>query len=160
METPKRPITVAESSQFHKKNHYIAHKKWRLKNPEQVKAERKRRWQRQKNDPIWLKQHNEDSTKRSIIRAAKNRKMLIEILGGKCSCVNLLCPCEGKCNITAESILTFDHKNGDGYKDKIKVLVNYARIPELAKEVLQLMCANCHLFKTKINRENETSWKR
>jgi len=130
-----------------------ADKKWRDKNPVKVKKMRKKRWQRLKSDKKLLKQHNEDSRVRSNIRRIKNRKNLIQILGGKCSCINHLCPCGGKCDVTNEVILTFDHVNGGGRKDKIKVPTNYAIYPDLAKKRLQLLCANCHLFKTKINNE-------
>lgn len=134
---------------------YEAQKRWRERNPDKVKEERKRRWQRQKLKTDWLKKHNEDSRIRSIEKRKRYRLRLINILGNICNCKDKDCWCGSECDITNKIILMFDHPNGDGNKDKIKVLTNYVLHPDLAKEKLQLLCANCHLFKTKKFKEND-----
>ena len=69
---------------------------------------------------------------------------LITTLGAKCV----------KCNCNDVRVLQIDHINGGGMAERRKfgdyrmALLYYLKSPELAKEKLQLLCANCHVLKT------------
>lgn len=84
----------------------------------------------------------------------KTRDQLFEILGGKL--------CIG-CGETDERCLQFDHKNGGGRKDVEKhkssreMYRYYIANPDIAKETLQVMCANCN-WKKKFD-NNESTFK-
>ena len=88
-------------------------------------------------------------------RSRKLRNQLIIILGGKCV----------KCGFSETICLQFDHINDDGNAER-KILGNrsnslpnyYNKRPELAKERLQLLCANCHIKKHTENTGYIKSW--
>lgn len=78
-------------------------------------------------------------------RYHKFRNMLFEILGG------VVCV---KCGFSDKRALHFDHKNGGGKQDRKKFnnsssmfLLYYVSRPELAKQKLQVLCANCNFIK-------------
>lgn len=81
------------------------------------------------------------------------RVVLIQSLGGCCV----------KCGYTEDiRALQLDHINGDGYKDRRekgkcgKVYRYYVKNIDEAKEVLQVLCANCHAIKSIENRDHDS----
>jgi len=70
----------------------------------------------------------------------------MNILGGAICC---------KCGFSDIRALQFDHINDDGQKDRGSSVVKYKFYvdrPELAKETLQVYCANCNQIKEMIKR--------
>src|SRR5690348_14634868 len=89
----------------------------------------------------------------------RRREMLFEILGGKqCSCKGINCWHEGKCILTDMRCLQIDHINGGETKEHRKYLPNnvytfYKNNPEITKQKLQILCANCNWVKRHNNVE-------
>lgn len=87
---------------------------------------------------------------------ANRRMKLIRLLGGKCS--NPDCLVTGGCTDTR--CLQFDHVNGHGIKNRKQnggyngMISYYLKYPNMAKGVLQLLCANCNWIKKHENGEN------
>lgn len=85
----------------------------------------------------------------------KYKVFLFDLLGRKCSNQNCLVP-NGCTDIRC---LQFDHIYNDGEKDRIKfkaqmtMLRFYYNNPNLAKERLQILCANCNWIKKAMNRK-------
>jgi len=83
----------------------------------------------------------------------ETRHKLIRLLNPEIKCV--------KCGFNDIRALQLDHKNGHGYNDrKIFKLSGtslyrfYLSNPELAKQTLQVLCANCNWIKKSGNKEN------
>jgi hypothetical protein len=80
--------------------------------------------------------HNNNSKK-------KYRIELLKILGNKCI----------RCGFSDIRALQFDHINDDGYLDKQNmkhahsIIAFYYKNPEIAKQRLQILCANCNWIK-------------
>jgi len=80
----------------------------------------------------------------------KIRNELFDILGGK-ECMN--------CGFDVVEALQFDHVNGGGIKDRKSFSSNklmylyYIKNPEIAKQKLQVLCANCNFIKHLSNNE-------
>lgn len=72
------------------------------------------------------------------------RIRLMNVLGSKCV----------RCNTSDLRVLQIDHINGGGIAERRQfgdyrlALLHYMKDPDLAKEKLQLLCANCHVLKT------------
>jgi len=61
-----------------------------------------------------------------------------------------------KCNYSDIRGLQFDHKKGHGHQDKLKhksLNAYYLARPNLAKETLEILCANCNRLKQRANWE-------
>lgn len=88
------------------------------------------------------------------------RNELAEILGGW-HCQNPDCQVPGGC--TDKRCLQFEHRNGDGYKDRRRFRGNnagskglmryYLNHPDEARRNLQIYCANCNQIKKIDNKE-------
>jgi hypothetical protein len=119
-------------------------KEWYQKNRDRILQ---RNQEYRKNNPDMMRKHN----KNFVINT---RNKLFEILGGKL--------CIG-CGETDERCLQFDHINGGGRKDVEKhkssseMYRYYIANPDIAKETLQVMCANCN-WKKKFD-NNESTFK-
>lgn len=65
--------------------------------------------------------------------------------------------CCVRCGLDDVMVLQIDHVNGDGYKNN-RSGVNYSEIRSIARkeglERFQLLCANCHIKKTRENSEH------
>ena len=84
----------------------------------------------------------------------KIKKELMEYLGGiKCS----------KCGFTDIRALQFDHIKGNGKQDRLihkshtTLALYYYKKPELAKQEIQVLCANCNWIKRFENYEHKGS---
>lgn len=104
----------------------------------------------QKKDPIWVSKHNAKRRKYKD----KHRETIVEILGGnKCSCKGINCWHEGECIVNDRRCIQIDHINDDGHKERRsvtdyrQVYVKYSNNPEMVKQNLQLLCANCNWVK-------------
>ena len=83
---------------------------------------------------------------------AKLRIMLLQLLGNRCC----------KCGFEDVRALQFDHIKDDGYLDKQRlkhansIIAYYYKNPEIAKQKLQILCANCNWIKRfEINKHNQ-----
>src|SRR5574341_417850 len=120
------------NNEVKRKNHHILAKRWRENN-------------RDKSRLINIKWYAKNNPRIKIIR----------ILGAKCSNPNCLVP-DGCNDIRC---LQLDHINGGGSRDfKIhkyhdKLYKFYFDNIDLAKETLQVLCANCNWTKIRENKE-------
>ena len=89
-----------------------------------------------------LKQTNYCQNHTRKLRIIKERVRLMKLLGG------VLC---NRCKINDYRCLQFDHINGGGTKDKKNhnghLHIKYLNNPNLAKKILQVLCANCNWIK-------------
>ena len=120
-------------------------------------ADKKREWYQQNKDKVqenirkYREEHPEVQKRCNKNYVIKIRDQLFKILGGKL--------CTG-CGETDERCLQFDHKNGGGIADVKKhgssreMYRYYIANPDLAKEVLEVKCANCNWKKKFDNNEN------
>ena len=98
-------------------------------------------WYNKNKDKIKL-EPSQQKEYRVIKRRAK-RIALIDFLGGKCE----------YCGFNDWRALQLDHKLGGGHKEikkfghQEKMYSYYYNNPELAKEKLQVLCANCNWIK-------------
>ena len=78
-------------------------------------------------------------------RMKEYRETVLNILGSKCT----------GCGIEDKEVLQTDHINNDGNQDRkhlgsyFHMMSFYSRNELACKTSLQLLCANCHLKKTK-----------
>ena len=90
-------------------------------------------------------------------RLQSKRRQVFEVLGGRCECID-----EGVCAGDRWECLQIDHRNGDGWRGKPEgqacargagVGVAYSELvrigPHAFRKSRQLLCANCHVLKTK-----------
>ena len=86
-----------------------------------------------------------------MYRAEKRRKLLQDLLGGRCV----------RCGIDDYDVLQIDHTSGGGLSER-QTHPNggpawwnqyYLKHPELAKKNLQVLCANCNIKKRIENHE-------
>lgn len=84
------------------------------------------------------------------------RHQLIRLLNTEMSCV--------RCGFNDIRALQIDHKNGRGHNDRktfkhagASLYRFYLNNPELAKQTLQVLCANCNWIKKNENKENANS---
>lgn len=111
------------------------HKKWYSRNKERH-GEQNHTWYEENK-------HRINSTR--VQMRQKYRDMLFEALGGAI-CV--------RCGFSDRRALQFDHKMGEGTRKQHYEemrdhhnYVRYARNPELARRVFQVLCANCNSIK-------------
>ena len=150
----------------YKHNYYIKNKEYKhqyyLTHKEQYKRANDRRrkenaekiaiYQKEYNK-IYRIEHHDKWNKSTALSQRKYRQKikieLIEMLGGKCSNTKCLVPngCKDyRC-------LQIDHINGGGLKhvksfsSHIMFYVYYAHHPDEAKQLLQVLCANCNWIK-------------
>lgn len=89
----------------------------------------------------------------------KYRIDVLSIIGDTCSCDISDCWHNSKCNINDFRCIQVDHINGNGNQDKITFSNNkemfryYKNHPDIAKENLQPLCANCNWIKRHKNQE-------
>ncbi len=100
---------------------------------------------RRARDPEHYRQYEENRREEQIAKIKAVRKEAEQVYGGKCA----------KCGATEE--LEFDHPNGDGFEHrKIErpnaMLLRITREGRLTDFELQLLCAQCHLEKTREER--------
>ena len=96
-----------------------------------------------------FKGENKENTKqRRKEKIQYYRIELMNILGGVVCC---------RCDFKDVRALQFDHINNDGFKEKKQSSVvkykYYVDRPELARETLQVLCANCNQIKEMIRRD-------
>lgn len=122
------------------KNKYnIYQRKWRDANRDKLNAYLRSYYQK-------TKMKRRESTIKSTSRL---RPMLFDILGRHCS----------RCGFSDIRALQFDHKNGGGnkevkmYKSNHSMIRMYIKNPCIAKEKLQVLCANCNWIKKYENNE-------
>lgn len=95
---------------------------------------------------------NPEKNREELNKDNIKRVILIQYLGGKC------CKCDYNADIRA---LQLDHIHGDGYIDRKskgksgKVYRYYVKNLEESKNVLQVLCANCHSIKSIENRDHD-----
>jgi len=123
-------------------------------------AEEKKLWYQKNKDRVqanirkYREEHPEVQRRCNKNYVIKTRDKLFEIVGGKL--------CTG-CGETDDRCLQFDHKNGGGCKDLKKhgssreMYRYYIAHPDIAKEVLEVKCANCN-WKKKFD-NNESTFK-
>ena len=104
----------------------------------------------QKSLGYYYKNQDKIKAKRKI-QHRETRKELFQLLGTECV----------QCGFSDIRALQLDHKNGHGYDDRKKFKLSgtllyqfYLKNPELAKEKLQVLCANCNWIKRDENNEN------
>lgn len=78
----------------------------------------------------------------------KVRNTLFDILGKNCA----------RCGFSDLRALQIDHKNGNGAQERRKLGLSgfynfYWKKPELARKLLQILCANCNWIKRSENNE-------
>ena len=88
-----------------------------------------------------------------MYRAETRRKLVQELLGGKCV----------RCGNDDYRVIQIDHTKGDGHAER-EILHHaggpawwhryYLKYPDLANKHLQLLCANCNIIKSIENHEN------
>jgi len=92
------------------------------------------------------------------LRLVDKRIMLVAELGGVYSCQGADCWHTGSCEISDIRCLHLDHINGDGSADRKRlngqVVAYYTEHLSEAREVLQVLCANCNWVKRIRDREN------
>jgi hypothetical protein len=105
-----------------------------------------------------------------MLMGLDKRQIIMDYLGGKCSCLGDNCCHTGECPIIDPRCLQLDHINSDGPADKLRLgsgsgLINYyfGHLEE-AKSNLQILCANCNWVKRTVKEETGSrpttlSWK-
>jgi hypothetical protein len=92
-----------------------------------------------------FRKFNPDKNREELNRDNIKRTVLIQYLGGKC------CKCGYDTDLRA---LQLDHINSDGHVDRKlkgrsgKIYRYYVKYLEEAKNVLQVLCSNCHSIKS------------
>ena len=111
----------------------------------------RKRWYYKHREKILLKKkilynNNRETLLQRTRISNKNRRVfirssLMDLLGNVCV----------HCGFSDRRALQFDHINGGGCKDMknghLTMLRKYYKDPELAKNTLQLLCANCNYIK-------------
>tara|TARA_Y100000310_G_C20124403_1_gene552955 strand:+ start:163 stop:495 length:333 start_codon:yes stop_codon:yes gene_type:complete len=92
------------------------------------------------------------------LQEARNvRLSLVALLGDKCNCNGINCWHKGPCDIKDKRILQIDHINGGGWKELQACgssrYRDYLKDPDMAKQRLQVLCANCNWTKRVNNKE-------
>ena len=96
---------------------------------------------------------------KSKLSLSEKRMVLVAALGGVCSCRDSDCWHTEPCAISDSRCLQLDHVNGDGFADRKRlggqtgVVAYYVDHLSEAREVLQVLCANCNWVKRVRNRE-------
>jgi hypothetical protein len=136
----QRYVAHPEISRIYTRKYYLSHKA-------ELNIQRVQRY------------HNNQEKENAVVAASRRRNgstsrrcriALIELLGGKC--VN----CDYDKDVRA---LYVDHVNGGGRKERLgfKYLLAFYRYylnsPEIAREKLQVLCANCNAIKRDDERE-------
>jgi len=102
---------------------------------------------RRLNDEDFHKKTNENTARASV----RFRLKLLDMLGGRI-CV--------KCDFNNVLALQIDHKQGNGkhdlkrFKSAYAIYRYYLDHPKLAKQNLQVLCANCNIIKKIENKEH------
>lgn len=86
-----------------------------------------------------------DANKWGREKRAQLRELAIQALGGKCA----------HCGIIDSRVLQFDHDPplGSGRKRPVQTASWFRKVIRGAIQGLQLLCANCHILKTRKNGE-------
>ena len=103
-----------------------------------VTREQANKWQR-----VWYARNRLKERSRLRERHKKQRKQAIQNLGGCCS----------QCGDSREDVLQFDHIVPVGQGREKKATHREVLQCSDPSEVFQLLCANCHVLKTRSNRE-------
>jgi hypothetical protein len=121
------------------------HRKWALKN----KDKRREQMKLYNNIP----EIRERRIKRSKDYRDSMRLKIFDILGHECV----------KCGFSDKRALQFDHINGGGHRERMsfnggcELIKYYSLNPEMAKQRLQVLCANCNWIKKHDNKEHSKS---
>lgn len=141
-------------------------RRWTKDNPERKHQQnmkaitKKYQWVKDNHDKKVDANRKYNEANRDKVNAGNRRRRkeikdgLYKILGGYfCSCQGTYCWHDGICGITNENVLQVGHKLDDGGKER-KGGINrdkfyrfYLTQPELAKEKLEVTCANCNTFR-------------
>ena len=128
----------------------IAHRTWAAKNREKLKRYHKL-WRA--NCKQQLREKGRSAASQYYIR---KKDKLLDILGRKCI----------ECGFSDLRALQIDHINGRGLEDARLfggapgMYIYYLMRPELAKQRLQILCANCNWIKRFEKREHLVNQKR
>lgn len=149
--TTKRIST--SSKDYYKKNReriLVANKIWRDSNRDKRRASKKRYYQKHKDK--WREMNNRRTRERYAKKKAEGgiikkgigiRNRLLNVLGADCA----------RCGYNDFRALEIDHVNGNGRKEMTsfgkpdKMYLFYYRNPIIAKQKLQVLCANCNMIK-------------
>lgn len=129
-------------------NDKLAQKRWNTAHPEKLK-EYSRKWRMRHKKELneysnnWLKTHKIHRSYYNTKRSVKLRFKLMDVLGGR-RCI--------RCGFSDWRALQIDHINGGGSKESKQMSYQkrrkfYIDNPELAKQKLQVLCANCNWIK-------------
>ncbi len=120
--------------------------KYRKENPDKIKRNQDRHEKTKKrieNKKQYKKTHQKEFKQYNLKSMNNLRVKLFELLG--CICKN--------CGFSDKRALQFDHINGGGTKQRrelksqTQVYRFYVKNPQLAKQQLQVLCANCNFIK-------------
>jgi len=95
----------------------------------------------------WYDKNRDKHNTRNKIRIMAHKEALFDVLGRTCV----------RCGYSDIRALQFDHIDGDGRKDRkyhgSGMYQYYATRPQLALNVLQVLCANCNWIKREEDNE-------
>lgn len=123
--------------------------KWDRANPDKLRASKDK----------YRKAHRDEIVRKKKIKNDTLRSSVVDLLGGRCS--NLGCRWlneDGTFGCIDRIMLQIDHKEGGG-REAYAILGSYQiykqilTLGESAKELYQLLCANCNWKKREINNE-------
>lgn len=125
----KRDTSISNSE------YYQAHR-------EELKAKRRAYYQAHKEEcKAWLKKYRHENGEKTRAWKRKWRDLAFEILGKSCI----------QCGLSDTRILHIDHVNGDGHVDRKKGIRGYKmwyQQIEQDPDRFQVLCPNCHAYKT------------
>ena len=118
------------------------------------------KWVKRKKPSLYSKtEQGKGAVSRAVANYYRKKRLyLINILGGKCMCNGDNCWHNGVCLIADLRVLQLDHIKGDGADDRKQFggsrwLTIYTKNIELARQHLQVLCANCNWAKRAKNHE-------
>lgn len=140
------------STKEQRRAYYLLHKD---KMKEQSKQARKRRMLTHRDEILaksreYYRKHRDERTADSRMRAQKQRKATIELLGGKCANPNCRHLNEdGTLGCKDERLLQIDHPNKDGHEERkyMSLSVMWRKVFESAvagENKYRLLCAQCN----------------
>jgi hypothetical protein len=133
---------------------------WELRNPDKVKAARKRRYAKVKKDPILLERKREERRRyfasHKEVLTVKQREWLRKKLQAlKDKIFDKLGHCCSRCGYSDKRALCIDHVNGGGFKElrSMSVAPYYKKVLADTTGSYQILCHNCNWIKRAENGE-------